>query len=393
MIDTIYVAMSGLHGYEQGLRTIANNTANLNTPGFKSSSLQFADMFSSSNGYAASGSVGQGQFGFGLNTVGTALNFKQGQLQTTGNELDLAVDGQGLFSLRAADGSVRYTRDGQFKFNTDGVLVSSTTGEAVLAFDGSGSLAQISIANLKGNPASATGKILFSGNLSSAVSTFTVGGITVVDGAGTSHTLAARLDAVVGSPGSWAVTVLDGTTVVGTGTLAFVNGKPDPANSRVAVTFNPPGQAPVPLSLDFSGNVTSSGSTTASTLSMASQNGFGPGGLTRVTFDEAGVLLLSYSNGQTVRGARLALGRFSSQDSIGSIGDNEFEVKDGRAWQSGAAQEQGFGAVRAGMVEMSNVDLSQQFSDLVIMQRGYQACSQIVSTANDMLTELFAMRK
>lgn len=392
MIDTIYVAMSGLHGYEQGLRTISNNTANINTPGFKSSSLQFADMFSTHNGVAGGGS-NTGQLGFGLNTLGTALNFNQGQLQSTGNDLDLAVDGQGLFSLRTADGGVRYTRDGQFKFNADGVLVSSTSGNAVLARDGTGSLAQISIANLKGNPAKATATVLFSGNLSSAATTHTVGGITVIDGAGTSYTLSARLDAVVGTPGSWTVTLLNGAATVGTGTIAFISGQPDPAQSRVAVTFNPVGQAPVPLSLDFSRNVTSSGTGTTSTLAMASQDGFGPGGLTKATFDAAGVLLLSYSNGQTVRGARLALGRFNSQDAIGAVGNNEFEVKDGRAWQNGAAEEQGFGSVRAGMVEISNVDLSQQFSDLVIMQRGYQACSQIVSTANDMMSELFAMRK
>lgn len=392
MIDTIYVAMSGLHGYEQGLRTISNNTANINTPGFKSSSLQFADMFSTNNSVAGGGS-NTGQLGFGLNSLGTSLNFNQGQLQNTGNDLDLAVDGQGLFSLRTADGGVRYTRDGQFKFNSDGVLVSSTSGNAVMALDGTGSLAQISIANLKGNPAKATSTVLFSGNLSSAATTYTVGGITVIDGAGTSYTLSARLDAVVGTPGSWTVTLLDGATTVGTGTIAFISGQPDPAQSRVAVTFNPAGQAPVPLSLDFSKNVTSSGTGTTSTLSMASQDGFGPGGLTKATFDAAGVLLLSYSNGQTVRGARLALGRFNSQDAIGSVGNNEFEVKDGRAWQSGAANEQGFGSVRAGMIEISNVDLSQQFSDLVIMQRGYQACSQIVSTANDMMSELFAMRK
>jgi len=182
-------------------------------------------------------------------------------------------------------------------------------------------------------------------------------------------------------------------TVVGTGTIAFINGQPDPARSKVAVTFNPSGQAPVPLTLDFSTNVTSSGTSTISTLSMASQDGFGPGGLTKATFDAAGVLVLSYSNGQTVRGPRLALGRFSSPDAIASAGQNEFEVTDGRAWQSGAAGEQGFGNVRAGMVEISNVDLSQQFSNLVIMQRGYQASSQIISTANDMLTELFAIRK
>ena len=391
MIDTIYVAVSGLHGYEQGLRTISNNTANLNTPGFKSSSLQFADMFTADS--RASGGGRTAQSGFGLNTLGTTLNFNQGQLQNTGNDLDLAIDGQGLFGLRAADGGVRYTRDGQFNFNSEGVLVSSTSGEPVLARDDTGALTEISIANLKVNAAKATTTVLFSGNLSSAATTHTVGGITVIDGAGTSYTLSARLDADAATPGSWIVTVLDGATEVGTGTIAFVNGRPDPANSRVAVTFNPPGQTPVALSLDFSSNVTSSGTGTTSTLSMASQDGFASGGLTKVTFDAAGVLLMSYSNNQTVRGPRLALGWFSSPDAIGSVGNNEFEVKDNLAWQTGTAGEQGFGSVRAGMIEMSNVGLSQQFSDLVIMQRGYQACSQIVSTANDMLTELFAMRK
>lgn len=392
MISSIYIAMSGLRGYEQGLRTISNNTANLNTPGFKGSSIEFADMFSANGGGINSGST-NGQYGLGLNTLGTSINFSQGQLQNTGNNLDLAVDGQGLFTLRAADGSVRYTRDGHFKFNAEGTLISSTSGESVLALDSTGALSPISIANLNGNSAKATATVQFSGNISSAATTHTVGGVVVIDAAGTSYTLSARLDAIVGTPGSWSVTLLNGADVVGTGTIGFINGRPDPANSHVALTFKPPGQGPVPLSLDFSNNVTSSGAGTISTLSMASQDGYGPGGLTKVSFDEAGVLQLLYSNGQTVKGPRLALGRFNSQDAISSVGNNEFEVKDGRAWESGAAGELGFGSVRSGMIEISNVDLSQQFSDLVIMQRGYQACSQIVSTANDMLTELFSMKK
>jgi flagellar hook protein FlgE len=390
MIDSIYVAMSGLHGYEQGLRTISNNTANLNTPGFKSSSMQFADMFSANNGMATGSH--NGQQGFGLNALGTTLNFKQGQLQTTGNDLDLAIDGDGLFTLRTADGGLRYTRAGQFKFDANGAMVSSTSGEAVMGRDANGNLVQVTINALKSSAAKATANIAFSGNLSSAVTTQTVGGLTVIDAAGTSYTLSARLDADTANPGSWTVTVLDGATTVGTGTLKFINGQPDPANSHVAVTFNPVGQAPVPLTLDFSSNVTSSGTSTTSTLAMASQDGFGPGGLGKATFDETGVLMLTYSNGQTARGPRLALGRFNSPDSIRSVGDNEYDVGDGSAWQAGVAQEQGFGTIRAGMVEMSNVDLSQQFSDLVIMQRGYQACSQVVSTANEMLSELFAMK-
>lgn len=390
MIDTIYVAMSGLRGYEQGLRTISNNTANINTPGFKSASQQFADMFSSQQGVAGGAFKQQG---YGLNALGTSTNFKQGQLQSTGNDLDVAMDGEGMFTLRTADGQLRYTRDGQFKFNSEGVLVSETSGDKVLALDATGALTEINVTDMRSNAARATTTVNFSGNLSAGATTHTIGGITVVDAAGTAHTLTARLDAVVGTPNNWTVTLLQGTTAVGTGTIAFIGGRPDPALSRVAVTFTPAGQAPVPLSLDFSANVTSSGTGATSTLAMASQNGYGFGGLTKTTFDAAGVLLLSYSNGQTVRSSRLALGRFNSADAVASVGNNEFEVKDGRGWQSGVAGELGFGTVRTGMLENSNVDLSQQFSDLVIMQRGYQACSQIVSTANEMLSELFTMRK
>lgn len=386
MIDSIDVAVSGLRSYEKGLHTISNNTANINTPGFKSSSQQFADLLSPRDGRTESS-------GFGVRTLGPKLNFQQGSLQSTGNDLDLAVDGQGLFTLRASDGSVRYTRAGQFRFNNDGVLVSNISDQSVLALDAGGSLTEISIAGFKSNPAHATATVQFSGNLSSAVTTFTVTGITVIDAAGTSHTLSARLDAVPATPNSWTVTVLDGSSTVGTGTIAFVNGQPDLAQSRVTVNYTPPGLAAMPVVLDFSTNVTSSGTGTTSSLAVASQDGFAAGGLTKTTFDTEGALVLSYANGQTVHGPRLALGRFNSLDAIEPIGDNEFIVKDSRAWQFGVAGEQGFGSIQAGSIEASNVDLSQQFSDLVIMQRGYQACSQIVSTASDMLSELFGLRK
>jgi flagellar hook protein FlgE len=392
MIDTIYIGLSGLHGFERGLRVISNDTANLNTPGFKSSSLLFADLFHASGGLGGGGGQAYGQYGYGLNTLGTVLNFDQGQFQTTGNDLDLAVDGLGLFVLRDDAGHMHYTRDGQFKFNAEGVLVSVTTGEQVMAFDATGNLAQVSIASLRTSAARATTSITFSGNLSSTTTTDTVGGVTVIDQAGTSHSLQARLDPVAGTPGSWTVTLLDGTTTVGTGTIAFINGQPDPTNSRVSITYTPTGQPAVPLSLDFSSNVTSFDSGSRSTLAVASQDGFGAGDLVSAAFDSGGTLQLTYSNGQVVQGARVALARFSSQDAIAAISDNEFEATDARAWQTGVAGEQGFGTVRSGMIEASNVNLSQEFSDLVIMQRGYQACSQVISTANDMLTELFGMR-
>ncbi len=125
---------------------------------------------------------------------------------------------------------------------------------------------------------------------------------------------------------------------------------------------------------------------------MASQDGYGPGALTQVAVDATGTLVATYSNGPTARGARLALAWFGSEDAVQDVGGNLFAEANGIAWRRGAAGEGGFAAVRAGSLEVSNVDLSREFSDLVVMQRGYQASSQVVSTANDMLQELFGMK-
>ena len=130
-----------------------------------------------------------------------------------------------------------------------------------------------------------------------------------------------------------------------------------------------------------------------STLAMASQDGYAPGTLTKTAFDASGALVLTYSNGQTVKGARLALARFATPDAVQELGGGEYGQARGLHWQVGTAGAAGFGSVRAGMLEMSNVDLSREFSELVVMQRGYQAASQVVSTANDMLQELFGIKQ
>lgn len=389
MLDSIFIAMSGLDGYEKGLRVISNDTANLNTPGYKGASLQFADAFHAAGDSTAGGA---GQFGYGLTTLGTRFDFKEGELQNTGNDLDVAVDGQGFFLLQGDGGDVRGTRDGQFTFDSTGRLVTSGTGKAVLALDGSGNLAPLQLGDLKTNGARQTGRIQFSGNLSSSTTTQTVGSVTVLDKTGSSHSLSVKFDAISGQAGTWNVTVLDGSTTVGTGKIAFIGGQPDPANDSVAVSYTPAGGQAMPLTLDFSSDVTSFDSGTQSSLAMASQDGHAAGALTRATFDESGALSLTYSNGQTATGPRLALGAFASPDDVDAAGGNEFVMKPGQAWTLGLASSQGLGKVRAGMIEISNVDLSQEFSNLVIMQRGYQASSQVVSTANDMLASLFQMQ-
>jgi len=383
--------MTGLLGYSRGLRVIANNTANMNTPGFKSSNLQFTDMFYS--GRNGAGAQGSGNLGHGLNTTGTVLSFKSGELRQTSNTLDLAIDGDGLFILRNASGEITYTRAGQFEFNADGVLVTRGSGSKVMGQSADGSLVEISIAGLRTGAGKASSTISFAGNLSSTGSEQTVNGVKVVDAAGGEHTLSAKFTNTDStSPGSWKVELFDGTTSVGTGQIVFVDGRPQVGSATISITYAPGGTSPVPLTLDFSKDVTSYASGSLSTLVVGSQNGYGPGALTGASFDNAGMLVLTYANGQTVKGSQLALGRFDSLDAVEAVGDNEFKAVNGRAWHIGRATTGAFGKVQSGMIEISNVDLSREFGDLVIMQRGYQASSQIVSTANDMLQELFAMK-
>jgi flagellar hook protein FlgE len=390
MLDSIHVGMTGLQGYSRGLRVIANNTANLDTPGYKASTLQFADMFYSSGGAAGSEAT---QLGHGLATTGTQLDVRQGDLRDTGNPFDLGVDGDGLFVLRLKDGSTRYTRAGNFQFDGEGRLSDRTDGALVLGHDAAGAETPLSVAGLKTTPGAATGVARFAGNLSSTVDTQTVQSVKVHDAQGEEHQLALKFtNTGAQAPGSWKVELLEGSTSVGEATLVFTDGRPSVATAKPSFTYTPNGKPAQSLVLDFSSDVTSFASGNLSTLALSAQDGRPPGSLTKVTFNARGALVASYSNGQEIEGARLLLARPHSADAIGSAGGNRFEAVGGRPWEIGSAGDGGFGAMHAGQLEMSNVDLAREFSDLVVMQRGYQASSQVISTANDMLQELFNMK-
>lgn len=391
MLDSIHIGVTGLLGYQQGLRVIANNTANLNTPGYKSSTLQFTDLF-----YANAGSTpaGGAQLGYGLGTTGTRIDFAPGDLRQTGNDLDLALEGEGMFTLRDAQGQTRYTRAGEFQFDAAGVLVDRNDSSKVMAMDASGKLAELSLQGLHVGAAHATSVAHFTGNLSSTTTDQTVGAIKVFDARGGEHELTLHLtsnDAV--KPGSWTLELLDGAQSIGTSEIDFTDGHPTADTSKPSFTYTPAGGAPQQIVLDFSADVTTFASGDLSTLAMTSQDGYAPGTLTKTAFDATGTLVLTYSNGQTSKGPRLALARFTTPDAVEELGGSEFGEAHGLHWQAGMAGSAGFGSVRSGMLEMSNVDLSREFSDLVIMQRGFQAASQVVSTANDMLQELFGIKQ
>jgi flagellar hook protein FlgE len=390
MLDSIHVGVTGLLGHQQGLRVIANNTANMNTPGYKGSTLAFTDLFSASTPGSGGGSV---SLGHGLGTAGTHLDFSQGELRQSGGEFDLALEGEGLFMLRDAQGQARYTRAGTFEFNADGVFVHRGDGSKVVGVDAGGHAGDITLDGLRLSPGKATETARLTGNLSSTEAEQTVAGVQIFDRLGQEHTLALKFtntDAT--KAGSWKVELLAGADVVGTSEIVFADGRPTAETSKLSFTYTPPGGTAQALLFDFSADVTSFASGTLSTLAVTSQDGYAPGQLTKVSFDAAGTLVASYGNGQTAKGMRLALGRFSTLDAVEDLGGSLFGEAGTAAWDHGVAGQAGFGDVRAGMLEMSNVDLSREFTELVVMQRGYQAASQVISTANDMLQELFGMK-
>lgn len=396
MLDSIWLSLAGMNGFSKGLRTISNNVANMNTPGFKKSQVLFEEQFSANVPYKhdrqGPGNNGQGA---GVNTFSTRIDFSPGEARQTGSSLDMALDGAGYFMLRGDDSELRYTRAGQFEFGDDGVLRNKSDGSAVLGTDrdGKGALGEISLAGLMTSPATPTSSIQFSGYLSSTGMDHELTAVKIYDRTGAEHLLKVRfVNQGATQPGTWKVSIDDGPTHLGEGTLVFKDGRIDPASSRITVNYLLPSQGAQAITLDFSDGVTSFASGTTSTLTVLKQDGYAAGSATGVAFDASGVLSISYSNGQSVQGRRIALARFSSEDLLSPVGGSQFVLTNSGARIVGNPRGDGFGRLESGRVEGSNVDLSQEFSDLVVMQRGYQAASQTISTANDLIQSLFDMK-
>lgn len=391
MFSSIYSAQTGLLGFSKGLDVISNNVANLNTPGFKSSELAFSDLFYrySQQGWQDSN---PSQIGQGVDTKSTRLQFGAGQLRDTGNPLDVAIDGNG-FLVVSREGSNFYTRAGQLQFGTAGELVTSN-GDQVMGADGS-ALREISIDGLRTSPPRATTEVRIGGALSSNSTTASINAINVFDVAGRSNALSLLLTRSTTNPQIWTVEVRDATNaIVGSGQIQFqADGSPASGSNSVSFSFAPAPVAGTTIVLNFgdpgsfSGTTNFSGATT-SQIQVQSQNGFGTGSLTSATFDEKGFLKLSYSNGQSATGPQLALAWFDDLQRLVQRGEGLFEANADQVPIFGTAGDGVMGRIVAERIELSNVQLAQQFTDLIVLQRGYQASSQVTSVSNEMIQQL-----
>ncbi|HEX8527293.1 flagellar hook protein FlgE [Allosphingosinicella sp.] len=394
MLGAIYIGLSGLTAYSKGLQTISNNVANMNTPGFKATSVSFSDVFSYGEGGGSLTLTGNGQAaGSGVRFEGSDLDFRQGDLRQSANDLDLAIEGSGFLVL-LADGKTYYARTGSFVIDKDGFVADRTTGHKLAMLDSSGRAVALNIEGRRSNVPKATTTVRFSDNLSSTAQQASVANIAVHNASGQKQVWQVKLESRgADAPGEWTVTVTDQNgAAVGQSTLKFNGSVVDPATSRITMTNGAPGADQFSVVLDFSQGVTSFSSGTVSTLRAASVDGHGLGELTAVTVEADGQVKLAYSNQQTELAGRVALAELSDPQQLEQIGNGLFEAKGGAEVMLGGSGDPGTGRLVSRQLEGSNVDLAQQFGDLILIQRGFQASSQVVSVSNDMIQQLFGMR-
>jgi flagellar hook protein FlgE len=351
------------------------------------------------NAGATQGSAGTTVSGAGVQVNAESQNFRQGDLRSTNNPLDAALDGNGFFVLER-DGQRYYTRAGQFEFNKDGILIERISGAQVMMSSDTSSLGSLQIDPFRTFAPKATAVVNLSGNLArtgTAQVPFT--GLNVVDTAGNQQTLKVTFTRDGTDPLLWTVEVTNATNqVVGTGSLRFNDdGTPSADNTDVQVTVTPDNLPPFTFALKAGAGGTYVGITSLlnnsnSSVQLLRQDGLQFGTLSATHFDERGNLIVSYSNGETKTIGRLVLASFDSSGDLTALSNGLYITQEGRSPKLSAGLEFGLGRVSGGNLELSNVELTEQFTDLIIIQRGYQASSQMTSVANEMLQQLLSMQ-
>ena len=394
--------LSGLNATAKNLEVIGNNVANANTYGFKSSRAEFADMVA--NALAGTGSTSPG-IGTRLATV--AQQFTQGNITTTENSLDVAINGAGFFELQDANGRTLYTRNGQFKIDPNSGNITTTAGETLIgrATDGTyPSPLRLPTAGMGANmttemaieanlPASATAiaaSVAF--DPTNVASYNNANSATVFDAQGNEVALTYyfRKDAA----NDWTVYALpEGETVPQTFSLSFgsTGATPTitPATPTVTVA-NPPSTGALSIALDLS-QITQYG--TSFGVTDLTQDGYAPGQLVSVAIEANGTITARFSNSETMAAGTVQLVTFRNPQGLQPMGGNNWAatMAAGTAMQ-GNPGEQNRGVLQSGALEDSNVDLTAELVSMMTAQRMYQANAQTIKTEDAVLQTLVNLR-
>ncbi|GAB4214707.1 MAG: flagellar hook protein FlgE [Rhodoferax sp.] len=418
--------LSGLNASARNLDVIGHNIANANTTGFKNSRSEFAALISTALSSATSGGIG-----IGVETQTVAQQFTQGNISTTNNNLDVAINGSGFFQLTLNDGSPAYTRDGSFKLDKDG-YIRTNTGANLMGYptDTAGNATSVTLQALQlptsaPIPATATTTINAQFNLDARAkgptATATAGdppvprstygtSVDVYDSQGVATT-ASFYFVKTDNPNEWEVydSLTSATPIT---TMTFdANGALTAPTSTIAtgvnagkfgVTLTSPttfasanpndadGFLDGPIDFVFNG-ATQYG--TAFSVSSLTQDGYTAGELTGLNIGEDGVITARYSNGQTQASGQIALADFRNLQGLVPLGGNAWGATVASGLPVGGAPGQGkMGLLRSGALEESNVDLTQELVNMMTAQRAYQANAQTIKTQDQIMSTLVNLR-
>lgn len=416
MTFSFNVPLSGLNANSKSLNVIGNNIANANTIGFRSSRITFADVFAGSQGARLNGAGTSMQIGNGVLTSGVITNFEQGGLSQSGSPLHAAIQGKGFFIVRNTDGTAGYTRAGDFTVNNQGFLVAPNGSKVQGYMAQNGTIPvgtaptalQIPLGQMLAPQV--TSQATFRMNLDASAGTGAVFNSTmqVFDSLGTSRTL--DLTFTKQADGSFQMTgTLDGNPVqtdTGSGasatpvSFAFdANGNlTTPASLSIVPDQTQLGGAALPsINLNLRetnpdgtpGAFNITGYSSPSSVSATTQNGYAAGELNGATVDQNGLIFGVFSNGQSRVIGQYAMATFSAPEGLGRSGDNMFtETIGSGAATIGAPGTGGRGFIAGGYLEQSNVNITNEFVELIQAQRGFQANSRVITSLNQTFQDL-----
>ena len=402
------ISLSGMNAASSDLNVVSNNIANSNTTGFKSSRAEFGDVFAASVYGVSSNATGAG-----ARLQRVAQQFTQGNIDFTGNSLDMAVSGQGFFTL-SDNGTTVYSRAGNFSTDASGYVVNPS-GQRLQVFapndDGTtfntGKLSDLQLATGDAPPKVTTkvqASVTLPGNATAPTnSPFNAAdpttysqttSLTVYDSLGAAHTQSLYFSKTA-NPNEWTVqTQIDGVSVGGAQTLTYDSSGAlvSPANGQLALpAYTPPGGAgAMALSLDLSKSAQYGQKFAVSALN---QDGYGTGSLSGISVSSEGVVQASYSNGVTKAIGQVALSSFARPQGLQQKGDNAFAetFASGQAVR-GAAGTSDFGLVQGGALEASNVDQTAELVNMISAQRNFQANAQMIQTQDQITQTIINLR-
>lgn len=389
MFGSIFIGLSGLQAYSKGLQTVSNNVSNMNTQGFKGADVSFQGIYGvGSQGGLEFGNDQQGS-GHGVSLSGISTNFAQGELRQTSRDLDLAIDGNGFFVL--LDGTDQlFARTGSFEVNNEGFIVLKGTDYKLAVLDEQGRPVPLNIDSKRTNTPEPTRRVTFADNLSSTATAFSIPDVKVYGSDGTEHVWTIAFSRAEIANGKWTVTVTDAAgKQVGVQELEFSGGQIAPGAGEL--TFKDE-EAGLEVVFDFSSGVTSFSSGTVSSLRAKEVDGHATGSLTSLTVSAKGRFEIKYSNDEREELQAIAVADFRDPQSLEQRGNALFAFSGYGQHQFLGAEDTRVGTILSRRLEASNVDLGAQFGDLILIQRGFQASSQIISVTNDMIQQLFGIR-